>query len=125
MVVLLDDKMVLVNIKITEFNKSASDSLGINWSNNFAGPAAAIASETTFGGSRDQGVTVLGGSNAPGPLASVDPAADTSFGYFGIATEITSRINLAINTGNAMILAEPRLVFTSLSTRACRRRPFV
>jgi Flp pilus assembly secretin CpaC len=33
-----DDKMVLVNIKITEFNKSASDSLGINWSNNFAGP---------------------------------------------------------------------------------------
>ncbi|MBK8960450.1 MAG: pilus assembly protein N-terminal domain-containing protein [Proteobacteria bacterium] len=108
-----DDKMVLVNIKITEFNKSASDSLGINWSNNFAGPAAAIASETTFGGSRDQGVSVIGGSNAPGPLASVDPAADTSFGYFGIATEITSRINLAINTGNAMILAEPRLVARS------------
>lgn len=108
-----DDKMVLVNIKITEFNKSASDSLGINWSNNFAGPAAAIASETRFGGERSDGVSVLGGSNAPKPLASVGPGADTSFGYFGIATEITSRINLAINTGNAMILAEPRLVARS------------
>jgi pilus assembly protein CpaC len=109
-----DDKMVLVNIKITEFNKSASDSLGINWSNNFAGPAAAIASETSFGGQRKDGVTVLGNSNAPKPLAAVDiPNVQPSFGYFGIATEITSRINLAINTGNAMILAEPRLVARS------------
>ena len=109
-----DDKMVLVNIKITEFNKSASDSLGINWSNNFAGPAAAIASETSFGGKRADGVTVLGNSNAPKPLSGIDAAnVAPSFGYFGIATEITSRINLAINSGNAMILAEPRLVARS------------
>ncbi len=109
-----DDKMVLVNIKITEFNKSASDSLGINWSNNFAGPAAALATETGFGGSRQGGVTVLGNSNAPAPLGSIDAAnVQPSFGYFGIATEITSRINLAIDTGNAMILAEPRLVARS------------
>lgn len=109
-----DQKMVLVNIRITEFNKSASDSLGINWSNNFAGPAAAISSETGFGGSRTDGVTILGGSNTPGSLASIDPAlTQKSFGYFGIATEITSRINLAINSGDAMILAEPRLVARS------------
>lgn len=109
-----DEKMVLVNIKITEFNKSASDSLGINWSNNFAGPAAAFAAESGFGGSRESGVTVLNNSNTPGSLATVDTATtNQSFGYFGIATEITSRINLAINSGNAMILAEPRLVARS------------
>ena len=109
-----DDKMVLVNIKITEFNKSASDSLGINWSTNFAGPAAAIASETGFGGTRANGVTVLGNSNAPKPLTGIDAnLVQPSFGYFGIATEITSRINLAINSGDAMILAEPRLVARS------------
>jgi len=109
-----DEKMVLVNIRITEFNKSASDSLGINWSNNFAGPAAAFAAETGFGGARADGVTVLGNSNTPGSLATIDPAlTQKSFGYFGIASEITSRINLAINAGEAMILAEPRLVARS------------
>ena len=109
-----DDKMVLVNIKITEFNKSASDSLGINWSNNFAGPSAAIAAETGYGGTRANGLTVLRNSTAPKPLAGINAVnVDPSFGYFGIATEITSRINLAINTGDAMILAEPRLVARS------------
>ena len=109
-----DDKMVLVNIKITEFNKSASDSLGINWSNNFAGPSAALAAEQGWGSARALGKPVLGNSNLPGPLAKINPAtAQSSFGYFGIATEITSRINLAINSGNAAILAKPRLVARS------------
>ena len=35
--------------------------------------------------------------------------AKNAFGYFGIASEITSRINFAVNSGNALILAEPRL----------------
>ena len=109
-----DEKMVLMNVKITEFNISASDSLGINWTTNFAGPAAALSSETGFGGSRVEGVTVLGNSNTPGSLAAIDPAgAQAAFGYFGIATEISSRINMAVSNGDALILAEPRLVARS------------
>ena len=109
-----DDKMVLMHIKITEFNKSAADNLGINWSNSFAGPAAAFAAEEGFGGKRGDGVTILGGSNTPGQLSTIDPlATQQGFGYFGIATEITSRINLAITSGDALILAEPRLVARS------------
>lgn len=109
-----DDKMVLMHIKITEFNKSAADNLGINWSNSFAGPAAAFAAEEGYGGSRADGVTILGGSNTPGQLSTIDPlTTDPSFGYFGIATEITSRINLAVSSGDALILAEPRLVARS------------
>jgi pilus assembly protein CpaC len=34
-------------------------------------------------------------------------------GYFGIATEISSRINFAVDTGNAILLAEPRLATRS------------
>ena len=110
----LDDKMVLMNVKITEFNRSATDSLGINWTTNFAGPAAAFSTEENFGGGRSEGVTILGGLNTPTQLAGIDPSfTQKSFGYFGIASEITSRINLAIDSGQALILAEPRLVARS------------
>ncbi len=109
-----DDKMVLMHIKITEFNKSATDSLGINWSTNFAGPAAAFAATEGYGASRIAGNSILGGTNTPGQLAGIDAGqAEPSFGYFGIATEITSRINLAVSSGDALILAEPRLVARS------------
>lgn len=109
-----EEKMVLMHIKITEFNKSATDSLGINWTTNFAGPAAAFAAEDRFGGNRNEGVSIVAGEGTPGVIAGVDPLnTETSFGYFGIATEITSRINLAVSSGDALILAEPRLVARS------------
>lgn len=113
-----DDKMVLMHVKITEFNKSATDNLGINWSTNFAGPAAAFATEDNFGAPRvaadSHNNTVLGGINTPAQLAGIVPGSnDKFFGYFGIASEITSRINLAVSSGDAAILAEPRLVARS------------
>ncbi|MEX2479671.1 MAG: pilus assembly protein N-terminal domain-containing protein [Gammaproteobacteria bacterium] len=109
-----DDKLVLINIKIAEFNTSATDNLGINWTNSFAGPAAAISTSDGFGASRANGNTAARGTNAPAQLSQIDPGVtESSFGYFGIATEITSRINLAVGSGDAMILAEPRLVARS------------
>lgn len=109
-----NDKMVLMHTKITEFNKSATDNLGINWTTNFAGPAAAFAATEEYGAARVAGNSILGGTNTPAQLGAIDPAvAEPSFGYFGIATEITSRINLAVSSGDALILAEPRLVARS------------
>lgn len=109
-----DDKLVLMNIKIAEFNKSATDNLGINWTNSFAGPAAVISASEGFGAARANGNTAAQGTNAPGQVSGIDPGlTEPSFGYFGIATEITSRINLAVGSGDALILAEPRLVARS------------
>ncbi len=110
----VDDKMVLMNVKITEFNRAASDSLGINWTTNFAGPAGAFAHEVGLGGRRGDGVTILGAPGTPTSIAGVDVAqVQPSFGYFGIATEIASRINVAVSSGDALILAEPRLIARS------------
>ncbi|MGB1882610.1 MAG: type II and III secretion system protein family protein, partial [Gammaproteobacteria bacterium] len=113
-----DTKMVLMNVKITEFNKSATDNLGINWTTNFAGPAAAFAAQTEYGAPRIAADalnnSVLQGAGVPGQLAGINTAGlQPSFGYFGIATEITSRINVAVSSGDALILAEPRLVARS------------
>ena len=107
-------KMVLMNITISEFNSNFLETLGINWSTSFNGPAGAFAVET---GARDTpglGASILTNPSTPESFGSTQALnASTPFGYFGIATEIVSRINLAVDTGNAVVLAEPRLVARS------------
>ena len=100
---LAEDRMIFMNIKMTEFNKNKLKNLGINWQNPIAGPSAAfavdVAANNTF--------RVPSESATFGQLP-VD-LTTSPFGYFGIATEITSRINFLVNSGDALILAEPRL----------------
>lgn len=103
-----DNKMVLMNIKITEFNKNYLQTLGIEWDSAIAGPAAGLAlsaeSNSVFR------ATELPNTSFTGLGSEVGRSA---LGYFGIVSEITSRINFAVNSGNALILAEPRLAARS------------
>ncbi len=103
-----DNKMVLMNIKITEFNKNYLKSLGIQWDTTVAGPAAALAFDATAN-------PVFRASEQPNTsFNGLAPAvAESPLGYFGIVSEITSRINFAVNSGNALVLAEPRLAARS------------
>ena len=112
---LLNEQMVLMSIKITEFNSNTLDALGINWGigdtvGSFNGPAGVFASERSSGRASAGGLSVTNGSTAPSQLAAGPVGARQSIGYFGIATEITSRINVAVSSGEAVILASPRLV---------------
>jgi len=102
-----NNKMVFMNIKITEFNKNYLETLGIQWDNPISGPAAALALDAV-----DNDVFRVQ-SQSPS-LSGLDPGAATApLGYFGIATEISSRINFAVNSGHALILAQPRLATRS------------
>ncbi len=111
------NKMIYINVKITEFNKNFLENLGILWDTTVAGPAAALALD----GATNQKLratpspapsfnSVLNETNGEGNLIN---NANSAFGYFGIASEITSRINFAVNSGNAVILSEPRLATRS------------
>lgn len=101
------NKMVFMNIKITEFNKNYLETLGIQWDNPISGPAAAVALDLA-----DNNVFRVT-SQSPS-LSGLEPGqATAALGYFGIATEISSRINFAVNSGNALILAQPRLAARS------------
>lgn len=82
--------MVYMKVQITEFNTRAVDELGINWSTNFQGPN--LNYQKVFD---DYHSSAIGG-----------PAAG---GFFGITTSITSRINLAASSGDALMLASPTL----------------
>ncbi len=103
-----DNKMVLMNIKITEFNKNYLETLGIQWDTTIAGPAAGVAfspaNNSVFRAEEQPNVSFTGLAPEVGRSA---------LGYFGLVTEITSRINFGVNSGNAIILAEPRLAARS------------
>lgn len=104
-------KMVYMSVQITEFNTSKLKSLGINWQNAFNGPSIAFATESVFEDTGQLSVTdnlPSGTSLSFSNTGEIDVSNDI-YGYFGIASQITSSINLAKNNGDAIILAEPSL----------------
>lgn len=80
--------MIYFDVRITEFAKDDVEELGINWSTSIAGPYV----EFTADGGSSAGQTVNGWQ-----------------GNWGIASEISSRINLLEKNGSALTLASPRL----------------
>lgn len=99
---LAEERMIFMNIKMTEFNKNKLKNLGINWTNPIAGPSAAFAID----GVANQNFRVPSESAT---FETLPLDVSSPLGYFGIATEIGSRINFLVNSGDALILAEPRL----------------
>ncbi len=116
-------RMVYLKVQLIEFRKSAFENLGIQWQQSITGPTAGFAFDAiTSGGftarQSDPGLAAaVPGRPAPGGLAgSADPLlggllprVSPPVGYLGIATSITSRINLAVTNGDAYILATPEL----------------
>jgi pilus assembly protein CpaC len=103
-----NQKMIYMNVQITEFNTNKLSELGINWVTNINGPSGGYASEDSNTGA----ISVLTNASNPLTLPSGSGAptnANNSLSYFGIATEITSKLNFAINNGDAMLLAAPVL----------------
>ena len=94
------EKMVQIKVRMIEFRKSALGRLGIDWSDSINGPTFAAAGDAV-------------GNNLFRPAAegfNALPNTVSPFStYFGIATNITSRINLLASSGDAVTLAEPVL----------------
>lgn len=104
-VIIPESKMVSMSVKITEFNTNKLTELGINWADAVSGPSAGVGwnaiANDEFGAAAPAD---LAPSFIPLPLTGASPLAAV-----GIVTEIISRINLLVQTGDAIILAEPRL----------------
>ncbi len=97
-------KMVFLKMQLIEFKRSALQNLGIRWASEITGPAAAFAFDAITSG----GFTV----RQPDPALQgvpLPPRVSPPRAYLGIATAITSRINLAVENGDAYVLATPEL----------------
>ena len=108
-------KMVYVKVQIMEFRRTALENLGIDWATQINGPAAAVTADV-IANSRfrytpsqvDPSFVQGQGANVPLSIASQPWRM-----YLGLATSITSRINLAVSSGDAGILASPELATRS------------
>ena len=94
------DSMIRIKVKMVQFKKNALTRLGINWAQEINGPTFATAGDAIS--------SSLFRPPAPGfsdlPL-NVKPFSS----YLGIASSITSRINLLASDGDALVLSEPVL----------------
>ena len=99
------ETMVRMRVRMVEFRKSALGKLGIDWSDSAAGPGFALAGDAIGNNLfRPAGEGFAGGlPNTVRPFQT----------YFGIASNITSRINFLASTGDATTLAEPVLSTTN------------
>lgn len=98
------EKMVYMNVQITEFSTSDLENMGIQWQRNIAGPTAGYTRVFNNGSLYN---TKIDGTFS-GDLNTLPPSSAAG-AFFGIATEITSRINFLVSTGDAFVLASPRL----------------
>jgi len=99
------ETMVRMRVRMIEFRKSALGKLGIDWSDSAAGPGFAVAGDLVG----NNLFRPTGEGFAAGLPNTVKPFST----YFGVASNITSRINFLASTGDATTLAEPVLSTTS------------
>jgi pilus assembly protein CpaC len=100
-----ESKMVYMDVKVTEFKITDTSTLGIIWDKVIAGPSAGISANLPSNSALGVATTTpLNFANSIAGAGNVN-----ALGFFGIASEITSRINLAVQNGNAILLAEPKL----------------
>ncbi len=111
------DRMVYFHVVISEFNTADISSLGVDWQTSIAGPravgGAGIRASTHVSGT-DRDAAIAGLANDPStPMQVLSATTNPAWGFFGIATSITSSINFMVEDNRALILAEPRLAARS------------
>ena len=95
--------MVLMDVRIMEFNRDKLRELGIRWDSTIDGPSG--------GAIKDFSSSFFRILPEGSPFLDIDLPAriNPMETYFGLATSITSRINLMTRTGSAWELAAPQL----------------
>ena len=98
-------RMVYMKVQIVEMKKSIGENIGISWDKSIAGPAAAIAGNWRTNPNFRTPSTLPNGF----PSGSVPIGGAGWTPFIGLTSSITSMINLAVNNGDAYVLATPEL----------------
>ncbi len=93
---------IIMKVKIIEFLTSKLRELGIKWNSTIDGPTAAGAVDFRSN-------NLFRGSSTNPIFDSLPLRVNPLQTYFGIATEIKSKINLMVQAGDAFTIAEPTL----------------
>ena len=107
------EQMIVVDVSILEFRKTALTDLGIRWNTrDINGPNYGIV------GDIHRSAPLGPGGIAAGRVPTVPsgPAVSPFASYFGLTTYITSTISAAVANGDATFLSQPRLTCKSGSS---------
>ena len=111
-------RMVYLDVQVVDFKKSVLRNLGIKWQNNIAGPALGVIGQSVSNpyfrlGDLTQGGSLANAFQGPkGPLQGISTGLPFSK-YVGITSSLSSIINMAVQNGDAYILANPQLATRS------------
>lgn len=98
-------RMVYMKVQIVEMKKSLASNIGVAWDKSIAGPAAAVAGNW----STNQNFRVPATPPAGFPTTPIPIGGAGWRPYLGMTSVITSMINLAVDNGDAFVLATPEL----------------
>jgi pilus assembly protein CpaC len=101
-----EEKMIYFDVRVTEFAKDYTEKLGIDWNTNIRGPIFNYGNNIAQGGAATPDFS---GNSTVGAFDNFATDVTGSATYFGIATEITSMIDLLEQNGSAVTLANPRM----------------
>lgn len=105
--------MVMMQVRIMEFDKRAMDEIGIKWDTMIDGPSGGLIHDFDTNRVFRQTPGTFPGIDATGSALALPLRVPGTPSFFGIATSISSRINLAMESGNAWELATPQLAARS------------
>ncbi len=104
------EKMIEMDVRMVEVRRDALQNLGVRWQPTANGPAFGVVGDTYRGTAFSRGLA----ASAAG--TTIQGAAAPFAASLGLAASFTSMINLLIQNGEAVILAEPRLACRSGGT---------
>ncbi|GAA5218216.1 type II and III secretion system protein family protein [Corallincola platygyrae] len=97
-------KMISIRVEILELQRNALEELGIEWVSQIAGPSAGVA-----GASITNDFFKVVSPGAEELVENIAISDGSLYGSLGMASSITSQINLMAQTGQARSLARPML----------------
>ena len=105
--------MVMMRVRIMEFDKKAMNQIGIKWDSMISGPGGGLVHDWVTNPLYRGAASGFNGIDASGQAATLPLRVPGTASYFGIATSIASQINLMMQTGEAWELAAPQLAARS------------
>ena len=98
------ERMIAMDVKMVEIRRDQLENIGVRWNSSMAGPSFGVVGDLHRSGALQPGGRADG-------VAGVDvrPRIPPFSSAFGIASSLGSMINLMVQSGDAVLLAEPSL----------------
>lgn len=98
------ERMIAIDVRMVEIRRDRLESIGVRWNGSMSGPAFGIV------GDLKRSPALRPGGSADGVAGvEVRPRIEPFSASFGIASTLGSMINLLVQEGDAIVLAEPSL----------------